>query len=155
MKKSWIACPSKSYLLIGEGHVMHSHAVGPSIKKYENWLISYGLLPLSAYMGYIEMTSTMSLVWWRSLAHTSAITGAHVLISLLMGVALASTFDSLYMFLPWCPTAVLKCPTVTNSCRTIVLSIMKNVRLSKAGTGQMSDQEFLLGKTLVDMRNMI
>ena len=47
-----------------------------------------------------------------------------------------------------CPTAFLKCPTVTHSCRTIVLSILKNVRLLKAGTGQMSDHEYLLGKTL-------
>ena len=48
----------------------------------------------------------------------------------------------------WCLTAVVKCPTVSNSCRTIVLSILKNVRLLKAGTGQMSDHEFPLGKSL-------
>ena len=47
----------------------------------------------------------------------------------------------------------LKCPTVTNSCRTIVLSILKIVRLLKAGTGQMSDHESLLGKTLTYARS--
>ena len=47
-----------------------------------------------------------------------------------------------------CPTVSWKCPTVVNSCRTIVLPTLGNVRLPKVTAGQMSDHEFLLGKTL-------
>ena len=50
--------------------------------------------------------------------------------------------------LSWCPTADWKCPTVTSNSWTIVLSILKNVRLPKVGKGQMSDSEFLVGTTL-------
>ena len=39
-------------------------------------------------------------------------------------------------------------PTVTNSSRINVLSILPNVRLLEVGTGEMSDPEFHLGKTL-------
>ena len=70
----------------------------------------------------------------------------------------APTMKTTWTFLTWwkgqCPLMIsyccLKCPTVTSNCRTIVLSILKNVQLPKVGKEQKSDAEIPLGKTLSD-----
>ena len=119
--------------LLYPAHGLWSIALLPAVELYSEVCISCSDMWTLQWICQHVCEASVQMIKWK----VSCWPGNHCL--------LLTKFSFMQSY---CPTAVYECPTVTNRCRTIVLSILKNVWQQNVGAGQMSDPEFILGKTL-------